>query len=160
MLSFPLLLQPSFLFSSSFPYSFFALLSSRSPASSFILSLSLLLSQKSSFASLLLLSPANLFPAALPHSLSPLRFSLAFPLSPEFLIVWKGHLSPGFFILRFHPSAVHEHTKRLSYPLFTTLSSPFLQLPSSSLLPFGRLLLRILVTPFSFLETLPGSFVG
>lgn len=159
MLSFLLLFQPSFLFSSSFPYSFFALLSSRSPASSFIMSLSLLLSQKSSFAS----SPSfscKPFPAALPHSLSPLRFSLAFPLSPEFLIVWKGHLSPGFFILRFHPSAIHEHTKRLSYPLFTTLSSPFLQLPSSSSLPFGRLLLRILVTLFSFLEILPGSFVG
>lgn len=160
MPSFLLLLQPS---SFSFPLLSLILFSLSCPRAllphrSFCPSLYCCL--KKAVLPLLLLSLANLFPAALPHSLSPLRFSLAFPLSPEFLIVWKGHLSPGFFILRFHPSAVHEHTKRLSYPLFTTLSSPFLQLPSSSLLPFGRLLLRILVTPFSFLETLPGSFVG
>lgn len=113
-----------------------------------------LLSQKSSFVS----SPSfscKSFPCC----------SFSFSISPYILarvplISGVSHCLKEPSVPRlFHPplsslccTRTHKET------LLSTLSSPFLQLPSSSLLPFSRLLLRILVAPFSFLETLPDSF--
>lgn len=117
-----------FLFLSSFPPS----LLSHSPVlalSRLIRSLrpfSIAVSKKQFCLSSLLLSLPNLFslPLLFLFLYLPLRFSLAFPLSPEFLIVWKGHLSPRLF----HPSLsslrctrTHKETllSAVHHPLFT-----------------------------------------
>lgn len=61
----------------------------------------------------------------LPPTFFPYRFSSSFSISPldsrsrspylrSFSLSERAICPPGFFILRFHPSAVHEHTKRLS----------------------------------------------
>ena len=114
----------------------------------------LLLSQKSSFVSSPSFSCKSLPCCSFSFSIFPYILACV-PLISGVSHCLKEPSVPRLF----HPplsslccTRTHKET------LLSTLSSLFLQLPSSSLLPFSRLLLRILVAPFSFLETLPDSF--
>lgn len=148
-----------FLFLSSFPPSLLSLSRSRTlPPHPFITSL---LHSRLKKAVLPLpsffLSP-TFFPyrSSSSFSISPLDSRSRSPYLRSFSLSERAICPPAFSSSAFIPP-LYTNTQRDSLIRCSPPSlHPFSQLPSSSLLPFTRLLLRILVAPFSFLENLTG----